>query len=107
MTQHSGDLQTLAALKRHGADLSKSTEVNFYLYVASEDLAREAAEALRPAGYLTEVRPPLPGYREWLCFATRHLVPSAEGIADARATFEGLAARLGGEFDGWEAAVTS
>jgi hypothetical protein len=34
------------------------------------------------------------------------LVPSSENIELLRNRFEGLATKFGGEYDGWEAAVT-
>jgi len=34
------------------------------------------------------------------------MVPSAENIAQMRALLERLANQLGGDYDGWEAAVT-
>ena len=105
MTPHPGDLQTLEAMKSHGANLLKPTEVNFYLYLPSQDAAEQAVAEARRSGYVAEVRSPLPGYETWLCFATRDMVPSIGAIELARVGFEALAARLGGDFDGWEAAI--
>jgi hypothetical protein len=42
----------------------------------------------------------------WLALARIDLVPSVDNIRLLRGRFEGLAAKLGGEFDRWEAAVT-
>jgi hypothetical protein len=99
------DRETLDAMKAHGADLTKPTEISFYLYFPAEDDAENAAAALRRSGYTAEVRPPLPDFDEWLCYATREMVPSATGIDHARSELESLANRFGGDFDGWEAEI--
>jgi hypothetical protein len=99
------DRETLDAMKANGADLSKPTEISFYLYFPSEDDAGKAAAELRRLGYAAQVRPPLPDFDEWLCYATRRMVPSAQEIDDARSELESLASRFSGDFDGWEAAI--
>ena len=103
---HPGDRQTLYALKAHGADLTKATEVNFYLYLPTRVAAETAAAEARRSGYVAEVRPPLPNYDTWLCLASRDMVPPPDAIDLARVGFESLASQLEGEFDGWEAAIT-
>lgn len=100
------DEQTLAALARAGADLSKPTEVNFYLYLPTEGHAQAAAEVARREGYTADVQPPTEGYTTWLCLLSRVMVPHGADIEAARVRFEELAGSFGGEFDGWEAAVT-
>ena len=105
MSPNSLDRETLDAMKANGADLSKPTEISFFLYFPSEHGAAKAAAELRRSGYSAEVRPPLPDFDEWLCYATRRMVPSAEGIEDVRAELESLAGRFSGDFDGWEAAI--
>jgi len=105
MLSHPGDRQTLNAMTAHGADLSKPTEVNFYLYLPTRAAAEAAVEEVRRSGYVAEVRPPLPGYDTWLCFAIRDMLTSPEAIDLARVGFEALAQRFNGEFDGWEAAI--
>lgn len=105
---HQGpDEETLAALRAAGADLSKPTEVNFYLYLPTEGHAQSAADVARREGYAAVVRPPTEGYTTWLCRLTRIMPPHAAEIARATARLEELATSLGGEYDGWEAAVAS
>jgi hypothetical protein len=99
------DEQTLAALRAAGADLSKPTEVNFYLYLPTEGHAHSVAGVARREGYAADVQPPTEGYTTWLCRLTRIMPPHAAEIARATARLEALATSLGGEYDGWEAAV--
>jgi hypothetical protein len=99
------DEQTLDQLRRAGGDLSKSTEVINYLYLQMESSAREASAELIDAGYRLDVQQAATG-SAWLALARIDMVPSPDNIRQMRARFESLASRLGGEYDGWEAAVT-
>ena len=99
------DHGTLRQLAAAGADLAKPTDVINYLYLPDERQAQVASAELRLAGYSVEVRPAATGVN-WLALARIDVVPSADNIRLLRERFDGLAARLGGEFDGWEAAVT-
>ena len=82
-----------------------STNVINYLYLPDEARARMAAGELEQAGYQVEVRTAAKG-PSWLALAKVDIVPSSENIALLRDRFEALASRLGGDYDGWEAAVT-
>jgi len=99
------DRRTLQQLGAAGANFGKATDVVNYLYLPTEQLAQAAGAELRQAGFAVEVRPAATG-SNWLALARMDLVPSPENIRLLRERFEGLAARLGGEYDGWEAAVT-
>jgi len=99
------DKLTLEQLAKAGGNLAMPTEVISYLYVPDEARARAAAGELEQAGYQVKVRTAASG-PSWLALATITMVPSEENIALLRGRLESLAARLGGEFDGWEAAVT-
>lgn len=100
------DQATLAQLARAGADLGKPTDVVNYLYFPDEARAQEAGQALRSAGFTVQVRPAASG-PNWLARANKDMIPTAMNIQEMRELFEGLAARLGGDYDGWEAAVTT
>ena len=100
------DALTRQHLAKAGGDLNKPTDVVNYLYLPDEPKAQQAAAELRAAGYAVEVRPAATG-NNWLARANIDMVPSHENIALIRERFEALASRLGGEYDGWEAAVTN
>jgi hypothetical protein len=100
------DRKVLAALRDAGADLTKVTEVNFYLYFSSRAAAAAAA--------LDASTPPLTAtVREgaddvtWLCYVTGQMIPNEDEIHAASERLADLARRHGGEYDGWEAAVTT
>jgi len=99
------DQATLSQLARAGADLGKATDVVNYLYLPDEARAQDAGVALRSTGFTVEVRPAAKG-PTWLARANKDMIPTGANIQQMREQFEGLASRLGGEYDGWEAAVT-
>lgn len=99
------DAAVLHELEKAGADLARPTEIAHYLYVPSEQIAHDGEIELVAAGYRCEVRRAARG-PGWLVLAKIDLVPSRDVIAQARGRFEDLATRLGGEYDGWEAAVS-
>jgi hypothetical protein len=51
-----GDLQVLLKLHDAGADLTKATEVNYYMYFADSATAARAADSSRAFGFDAEVR---------------------------------------------------
>jgi hypothetical protein len=100
-----GDRQVLAQMRQAGADLSKPTEVNFYLYFKD----RAAAErALPEAGDGTLTASVRPGTNSdaWLCLVSGTMVPDEAAIHATVVRLLGLAQRYGGDYDGWEAAIT-
>jgi hypothetical protein len=92
-------------LRRQRANLSKTTEVRFFLYLDSAADAALAVAELTDEGYACEVREPDEVVEQWLCLATRHMPLTDEAMDEARARFERLATILSGEYDGWEAAL--
>jgi hypothetical protein len=105
MTWDHVDLMALGAFRAHGGSTVGPTDVDFYLYFPTKAAAVAASGEIERSGYRTGVERVPVGRRPWLCLASRRMVLSAEAIQFARVGFELLAARLGGEFDGWGAAI--
>ncbi|MBV8223166.1 MAG: ribonuclease E inhibitor RraB, partial [Candidatus Eremiobacteraeota bacterium] len=101
------DLATLDGMRHAGADLSKPTEISHYLYFPTKDLADQAAVDLRSQGYKVTVDTPamVRPNEAWLAQATQTVVPSIDYLHKTRVELTALAAKLGGTYDGWEAAV--
>ena len=102
------DLQILGQLMAQGADLTKPRHALYYLYFATRDAADTAAEEGRAAGYGCNAREPLPEHPDqWSLVCERpDAVLDPAGVIASDNLFQGIADRLGGEFDGWEAAAT-
>jgi len=90
------DEATLQALQRAGTDLTKETEVIFYLYFPTRELAARAAESIGNPTFVPEVK-------DKLCQVNARIVPSLNTIRDASVRFHAVAATLHGTYDGWEA----
>ena len=100
-----GDRQVLAQMRKAGANLSKATEVNFYLYFKERRAADSAAAHADVDPLVATVRPGA-NASSWLCLVSGQMVPDEAAIHTTAIRLLDLAKRFGGEYDGWEAAVT-
>jgi Regulator of ribonuclease activity B len=101
----SEDAQTLRALREAGADLSKATDVEFYLYFRTGDAAERAGHSAQLPGFSATIKPGRAG-KNWLCLLSGRMVPSEDEIGAASARLQMLADSFEGNYDGWEAKVT-
>ena len=101
------DIVILGEMVKQGADLTKPRHALYYLYFGDSEKASSAADEGRAAGYKCEAREPLPAYPgQWSVVCERpDALLDIDGVRAADDLFQGIADRLGGEFDGWEAAV--
>jgi hypothetical protein len=101
------DLVLLGQLLQQGADLHQPRHALYYLYVPDSDSAEVGAADGRAAGYSCHVRDPLPAYPgQWSLVCERpDAVLDPPGVVAADDLFQGIADRLGAQFDGWEAAA--
>jgi hypothetical protein len=101
------DIALLGQMLKQGVDLAKPRHTLYYLYFRSPDVAAEGAEEATKAGYVCAVRDPLPAYPgQWSLVCERHdAVLDIAGVRLADDLFQGIADRLGGDFDGWEASA--
>jgi hypothetical protein len=101
------DLAVMGQLMDHGANLDEPRHVVHFLYFDSKDAAAAAADELASHGWASEVRHPLPEYpNQWSLVCEQHdVVLHPEVIRQSTDLFESVAARHGGEHDGWEASV--
>lgn len=100
------DEAVLIELRANGADLTKPTHVLFYVYAPTESGAKRIADRGSDTILSAEVQPSASGDGTWLCLLQGHFVPTVTVLRQYRHRFESLAAAEGGEYDGWEAAVT-
>ena len=102
----STDADVLAALQSHGADLSLPCKINHYLYFPSEAAAKEASNFLVQQGFEVSVRLGS-DKKSWLAFGTHTITPTLQAITETRQKMRARADDFGGEYDGWEAALSA
>ena len=98
------DNEALDQLRSTGSNLTKPHHIEFYLYLPSNAAAEAAEAVLRPMGYSVTIRV---GENDinWVCLASRTMLPTIEGLTDARNVFTGLALKYRGAYGGWDTAV--
>ena len=99
------DTEVLDQLRSAGSNLTKPHRIEFYLFLPSQADAEAAAAELRSMGYSVTVGGG-PNQNNWLCLASRTMMPTMQELTDARVLFKGLALRYKGAYDGWQAAIT-
>ena len=99
------DKRVLELLTELGTDTTKLHEVSFWLYFPKESQAYKAAAELERQKFDVELAPSSDGQSRWLCLVSTLLIPRFATIDRFRKRFTELAARHGGEFDGWEMEV--
>jgi hypothetical protein len=91
-------------MQRLGSDVSKAHPTNFYFYFRSQTNAELAGIELTASGFSVVVDKSAKGHN-WLCLASKEMIPQAAELASLRRRFSDLAKRLDGDYDGWEAEV--
>lgn len=106
-TQPTGttDDLTLGQLKLAGANLGKPTEVVNHVYFEDEQNANRARTELQKIGYT--VGGPSKSSQGLLLTVKREMIPTRSNIAAMRRAMETVAKQFHGDYDGWEAAVTT
>jgi hypothetical protein len=106
--QADADVAVLNAMARAGCNLSKETDVVFYLYFADRETAAGCARELWDEHFRAAVLMPAPADQEtggeWVVRARQDMVPTLLAIRSAGEVMEAMASRYTGTYDGWEAA---
>jgi len=95
-----GDALVLDQLVAAGSDLSRPHAIEFFLYFPTEEAAQKAAEEIRHKAFGTRVERAAQG-PNWLCLATKSMVPDLGAIEGIRTDFHRIAQSFAGEYDGW------
>ena len=102
------DLLVLGRLEELGSDLTKPHKVDFFMYFPSEEGAESAAREIEKQGYTVKLLRMMPSWWKrffdkpiWSCRATKTFVPDKETILETSASFDEIAQRFDGEYDGW------
>lgn len=94
------DKQILEQLGAAGSDLTKVHKIEFFLYFPSEEKANDAIVDIKKEGLDVDLRKSISG-SEWLCLATKKMVPEYAELVRLRKLFDSVAEKRGGEYDGW------
>ncbi|WP_169742160.1 ribonuclease E inhibitor RraB [Arenimonas malthae] len=92
-------------LKDAGSDLSKPHNIDFFFYFPDQASANAAAIDLRTLGYRIVGIAPTSDESAWHLKALRSMVPELAAMNQSTRELNALAARHGGEYDGWGTSV--
>jgi len=95
-----GDASTLDELAHAGSDLSRPHQIEFFLYLPSRQAAEGVADQLRHDGFEVQVGPS-EDPADWLCLATRQMLPELGALRTWRQRLTALAEGRDGVYDGW------
>jgi regulator of RNase E activity RraB len=98
------DAETIRQLEAAGGDLSRPFQVDHFIVELDADSAQFVAEELQGRGYTISIGRPQDG-GDWGVQASHETMVNEETIAEIRREMTELAARFGGDYDGWGAAV--
>jgi hypothetical protein len=92
--------EVLAMLRKHGSDVSKPHQFEFYLQIPAKPDATQAAREIRRNGFTAKVSRL---GKLWVIVAGKKLIPATTDLVEHAHFFQKMALAVGGEFDGWEA----
>lgn len=98
------DQKVITELQKAGSNLNKPHKIEFFLYFPSKEIAQKNADTIKEEGFDVEVKAAAAG-SDWLCLATKKMVPSHSELLSIRQQFTKLANDFHGEYDGWGAEI--
>lgn len=98
------DERVLDRLRTEGMDLTKPRTVEFFLYFGKEEDARKAADQIKALGFQIDIQKPAGSAPNWLCHASKSMVPDLASLRQIRLQFDPIATSQSGVYDGWSIA---
>ncbi|MGO4549563.1 ribonuclease E inhibitor RraB [Lysobacter sp. 2RAF19] len=95
------DARVIENLRAAGADLSKLHDIDFFLMFDTKSQAESAAAEIERLGYRIAEIESSPDGTQWQIHATRQMVPALDAMTAITRSFEALAQKHGGYYDGW------
>lgn len=99
------DARVIENLVAAGSDISKPHNIDFFMFLPSKATAKAAAADIEQLGYTTASVERPSGQPRWQLHATRVMAPQLESMTATTRTLEALAAKYGGDYDGWGTGV--
>ena len=96
----SPDGQVIAQLVKAGSNLSKTHNIEFFLYFPTQQSAEKIAEKLNNDGFSTTVKQSTSS-KEALLQAKKSMLPLESELAALREKLNTLSVSEGGIYDGW------
>jgi regulator of RNase E activity RraB len=100
------DQLVIEQLRKAGSDVSKPHKIEFFLYFPTKSSATEVASTIRKLWFGVDVAPAAQG-TQWLCSATKTMIPELPALQKIRREFTALADTKGGEYDGWGTGIVN
>ncbi len=88
-------------LSQSRTDLTRGRAITFWLYFPTRKGAESAGSKLADLGFSSECQRAA-GSKEWLCLATKEVVPRIGELILIHRTMDRIAGEFGGMYDGWE-----
>ena len=99
------DARVIENLAAAGSDISKPHNIDFFMFFPSKSKAKAAATEIEQLGYTIASIDRPPGQSQWQIHATRVMAPQLEAMTATTRTLEAVAAKHGGDYDGWGTGV--
>ena len=98
------DAEVIEQLRLAGSDTSKPHPIEFFLYFPTAKAADAVCDILRSQNFTASAQPSA-STSDFVCLATKSLIPTVEEMNRLTIEFNSLAARFDGEYDGWGSPV--
>lgn len=99
------DARLIERVRRSGTDPFKPIEVDFFLALPGESVAREVADELGREGFAVDVKPvPDSSEHPFSVHAMKRMQLSLDGVRGVSTRLRAIATARGGRYDGWAAA---
>ena len=98
------DAEVIEQLRLAGSDISKPHPIEFFLYFPTAISADAACGILRSQNFTASAQPSASS-SDFVCLATKSLIPTVEEMNRLTIELNSLAARFDGEYDGWGSPV--
>ncbi|MCD9085477.1 ribonuclease E inhibitor RraB [Stenotrophomonas sp. SY1] len=99
------DARAIENLVAAGSDITKEHDIDFFMQLPDKARAESAAKDLQSLGYtvmsIDERRDPT----DWEIHAVRRMAPLLKTMTATTRSLEAIAARYGGNYDGWGTSV--
>lgn len=99
------DASVIENLVSAGSDISKPHNIDFFMFMPSKSKAKLAAAEMEQLDYSIASVERASGQSQWQIHAIRVMAPQLEAMTATTRTLQAVAAKHGGDYDGWGTGV--